>query len=353
MSSMDAKYTEDTIEDVTGVRSSNNARCTEKETTNALRNRISVVSSNKETQEIETISEAKRKANGICRASVVWKIIKYAIFITCFSFLFKQSMDFCNYYLTYPVTTSIVVRNSKIIQKPAVTICNHNPFRRSTFCADYPEYCEKPNKLDEFCQKHPHFCKGNVSNLMMPNLYYHTEEDDRRRIDELIYESYFNFSHEKPFIEVCMRWRQSFKPVLIDDPVLSEHGARFAKCYSANLHLLSNEYPETKEVVHSEEFDLEDEIIFCFDLNVREDDMFYPWAENYVTFSIHSPFVPPNLFYDGITLQEGYAYVVSFSLEEEHLQPAPYPTNCTDYVALWEKNNKTGPRSQEVSKFST
>ncbi|GIY03594.1 uncharacterized protein CDAR_425861 [Caerostris darwini] len=332
--------------------SNKDEKCTEKETTNAPRNSISEVSSNNEKSEIETISEASRKASGICTASVVWKIIKYAIFLACFSFLFQQSVDFCNYYLTYPVTTSIVVRNSRIAKKPAITICNHNPFRRSTFCADYPDYCEKPNRLEEFCRKHPHFCKTNVSNLMIPKLHYHTTESENSRIDKLIYESYFNLSQETPsFIESCRR-TQSVKPVLIYDPVLERHQANFVKCYSVNLHLLDNEYPETQEVVPSDDFDMSEEIIFCFDLKAREDDIFYPWTKNYLTFTIHSPFVPPNLFHEGIKLQEGYAYVVSVSLEEEHLQPAPYPTNCTDYVALGEKNNKAGPRSQEVRKFS-
>ncbi|GFT37766.1 hypothetical protein NPIL_414161, partial [Nephila pilipes] len=34
--------------------------------------------------------------------------------------------------------------------------------------------------------------------------------------------------------------------------------------------------------------------------------------------------------------------------EEEHLLESPYQTNCTDYEDLWEKNNKSGPRSQEM-----
>ncbi|GFT29294.1 uncharacterized protein NPIL_583871 [Nephila pilipes] len=36
--------------------------------------------------------------------------------------------------------------------------------------------------------------------------------------------------------------------------------------------------------------------------------------------------------------------------EEERLLPSPYQTNCTDYEDLWKKNNKTGPRSQEMCK---
>ncbi|GIY03586.1 uncharacterized protein CDAR_425821 [Caerostris darwini] len=184
--------------------------------------------------------------------------------------------------------------------------------------------------------------------ICIPKLNYHTERSSRS-IDELIYESYFNLSQEKPpFIRSDSRWSESIKPVLVFDPVLEMHRAPYVKCFSSNLHLLDNENSETQEVVPSEDFDVEDEIIFRCDLNVREDDIFYPWAENYVSFSIHSPFVPPNPFYEGNSLQEGYAYIVSVNLEEEHLQPAPYPTDCTDYIALWEKNNKTGPRSQEM-----
>ncbi|GIY95611.1 hypothetical protein CEXT_335431 [Caerostris extrusa] len=212
-----------------------------KETPNALRNSVSEVSSNNEKSEIETVSEASRKARGIFKASVVCKIIKYAIFLTCFSFLFQQSMDFYYYYVTYPITTSIVVRNSKIVKKPAITICNHNPYQN----------------------------------------YIITQKGSMLSIDELIYESYFNLSQDSPpFIESNSRWTESMQPVLIFDPMLEMHKASYVKCFSSNLHLLDNEYPETQE-------------------------------------------------------------------EEEHLQPAPYPTDCTDYVALWEKNNKTGPRSQE------
>ncbi|KAF8778719.1 hypothetical protein HNY73_015415 [Argiope bruennichi] len=35
-------------------------------------------------------------------------------------------------------------------------------------------------------------------------------------------------------------------------------------------------------------------------------------------------------------------------MNEEKLLPHPFPTNCTDYEALWEKNNRTGPRSKEM-----
>ncbi|GFU02671.1 hypothetical protein NPIL_649471 [Nephila pilipes] len=34
--------------------------------------------------------------------------------------------------------------------------------------------------------------------------------------------------------------------------------------------------------------------------------------------------------------------------EEQHLLGSPYQPDCTDYENLWKKNNKSGPRSEEV-----
>ncbi|GIY09472.1 uncharacterized protein CEXT_54431 [Caerostris extrusa] len=72
------------------------------------------------------------------------------------------------------------------------------------------------------------------------------------------------------------------------------------------------------------------------------------WADSQVYLSIHSPVVPSNPFMYGKPLRTGYQYDVYVRLEEEHLLPPPYPTNCTDYDAIWRMNNKTGPRSQEM-----
>ncbi|GBO05094.1 hypothetical protein AVEN_249602-1 [Araneus ventricosus] len=83
---------------------------------------------------------------------------------------------------------------------------------------------------------------------------------------------------------------------------------------------------------------------------MRKDDIFFPWTGNQIFLSIHSPFVPVNPLLEGNHLKSGYEYNIYVRLDEEHLQPHPYETNCTDYDALWRKNNKTGPRSQEMCK---
>ncbi|GIY74839.1 uncharacterized protein CDAR_227831 [Caerostris darwini] len=69
---------------------------------------------------------------------------------------------------------------------------------------------------------------------------------------------------------------------------------------------------------------------------------------SHIFLSIHSSVIPENPLTMGKALRLGYQYKVSFRLEEEHLLPLPYATNCTDYDALWRQNGKTGPRSQQM-----
>ncbi|GIY54180.1 uncharacterized protein CEXT_466981, partial [Caerostris extrusa] len=85
-------------------------------------------------------------------------------------------------------------------------------------------------------------------------------------------------------------------------------------------------------------------------LHVEPEETFHPWGEPGVMFTIHSPFVAVNPFLKGNVLRPGSFYNIHVRLEEEHLLPHPYKTNCTDYESLWKSNNRTGPRSQQVCK---
>ncbi|GFU29472.1 uncharacterized protein NPIL_147261, partial [Nephila pilipes] len=81
---------------------------------------------------------------------------------------------------------------------------------------------------------------------------------------------------------------------------------------------------------------------------IRGEESINPRKGSGIFLSVHSPFVPVNPFEEGEFLQKGHIYYLDIQMEEEHLLESPYQTNCTDYVYIWEKNNKTGPRSQEM-----
>ncbi|PRD27793.1 UNVERIFIED_CONTAM: hypothetical protein NCL1_34368 [Trichonephila clavipes] len=67
-----------------------------------------------------------------------------------------------------------------------------------------------------------------------------------------------------------------------------------------------------------------------------------------VSFSVHSPFVFDNSSFFKDNLNLGSSYDMKIRLEEEHFLPYPFHTDCMDYEALWEANDRKGPRSQYV-----
>ncbi|KAF8778458.1 hypothetical protein HNY73_015179 [Argiope bruennichi] len=91
------------------------------------------------------------------------------------------------------------------------------------------------------------------------------------------------------------------------------------------------------------------ESIHVFKIEVNKSETIYPWKIPQIALAIHSPFVPVHPLWEGIPLKQGHDYIINLRLEEEHLLPFPYDTNCTDYDALWRRNNKSGPRSQEAT----
>ncbi|GFR16983.1 uncharacterized protein TNCT_67421 [Trichonephila clavata] len=128
--------------------------------------------------------------------------------------------------------------------------------------------------------------------------------------------------------------------------VLEHITHNYVKCYSSNFHFYDKNEPETIKMDPS--IDSAVKQLYEFSAEIAEEESFYPWITTQVYFFIHSPFTSVNPFQKGIALKSGYQYNIDIKLEEEHLLPYPYHTDCTNYEALWIKNNKTGPRSQQM-----
>ncbi|GFQ66989.1 uncharacterized protein TNCT_216301 [Trichonephila clavata] len=119
-------------------------------------------------------------------------------------------------------------------------------------------------------------------------------------------------------------------------------------CYSSNLHLDDEAEPE-KWDINSSPREVRNMIdYFTLQMPNNEDFLFESFPK--LVFSVHSPFVRDNPHILQNELKFGHSYEINVHLKEEHLLQHPYPTDCADYDDLWRKNNKTGPRSQEVCK---
>ncbi|GIY47997.1 uncharacterized protein CDAR_387471 [Caerostris darwini] len=269
-----------------------------------------------------------------------WRVFKCAVFITCFTIFFYQSLGFYSSYYRYPTTINIAVEPATDFKFPAITFCHNNVLRRSKFCLNHTDFCQAPKHLPDFCRKHPHFCSENNSSLVIPKLGYHAEKS--KRVLRYVRRSFQTFDADDfsyvPFNLSNGEWKMTL--------VVDQKRNGLTICYSKNLHLYSNKEPETRDLVS--EAILEKEVtLFYTNFKVLVSETFYPWDTPELLFYIHSPFDPITLL-QGKTLRPGFQYSINVDLEEEHLLESPYPTNCANYSASWIASNKTGPRSQEM-----
>ncbi|GFT54692.1 uncharacterized protein TNCV_958761 [Trichonephila clavipes] len=64
---------------------------------------------------------------------------------------------------------------------------------------------------------------------------------------------------------------------------------------------------------------------------------------------IHNRRAIINPFSEGSSLQSGAQYNVYVSQTTKERLPAPYDTDCVDYLAMWRENNGTGPLDHMAS----
>ncbi|GIY40396.1 uncharacterized protein CEXT_523751 [Caerostris extrusa] len=215
---------------------------------------------------------------------------------------------------------------------------------RSDFCSRYPDLCQTPNKLQEFCAKHYHFCDGeDDTDLKIPKLgYYANNSKEVRKIAQQIL---FNDITDLPS-QFCDRNNMSLCSN-VTVTFIQSGVSEYLKCFSENLYLYNvEEEPTTKEL---DVTSFSGYIIYRYGLNLTHQQLFYPWDTPQIYFALHSPFNPINAVFEGIPIKPGFDYTIQIYRKEDHILPSPYKTNCTDYRESWKNNNKTRATSLETN----
>ncbi|GFT75332.1 uncharacterized protein NPIL_16491 [Nephila pilipes] len=287
--------------------------------------------------------DERRNEEMFPKRGAMWNFLKGIVLILCISCFSYQSTNFCILYFSYPTTLSLALTKPEVIIKPAFTFCSSGGVNRTYFCTEYPHLCIKPSNMTQFCENFPFNCICDVSNLMIPKFededYYNKEILEALR--RIILSSRISPNEGNPW---SLNVRSHSE--LTTNPIYLRQAGLYTMCFSSNLHLDDNAEPD------SWNFNLSrrepHKFINFFYLHLPRNESFFYMKLPVVLFSVHSPFIQDNPFIMDNELKLGHEYEVKVRLEEEHLLPHPFPTNCTDYDDLWRKNNKTGPRSQEV-----
>ncbi|GFY49914.1 uncharacterized protein TNIN_406291, partial [Trichonephila inaurata madagascariensis] len=85
------------------------------------------------------------------------------------------------------------------------------------------------------------------------------------------------------------------------------------------------------------------------DLNTQAEEYTMSSVPVMIQIKIHDRRALVNPFSDGFSLEGGMQYTAYVSMQTQELLPAPYDTDCVDYLEMWKENNGTGVLNHLVS----
>ncbi|GBM82432.1 hypothetical protein AVEN_229475-1 [Araneus ventricosus] len=253
----------------------------------------------------EETLKAKEKTDSRCIRvkTITWKIFKSIVFIICVILLVIQSVEFYYIYSEYPtnMVQKFVFMNE--VKLPAVTLCFKYTVSTTQFCYDNPNWCERPENLEEFCEKHRFHCEEDASNLTIPIFHYYGYY-------ELFLGERANYLFNDTSINPHLYWSMSGN--VLETRTFIKSGDFIYTCYSRNLHLYqSGSKPETMEVELNEVTRYID-----FELDLHPIELYDPSGNPQVFLGIHSPFVPSNPILHGEAIRSGYTYRIEVQLKD-------------------------------------
>ncbi|XP_054717486.1 uncharacterized protein LOC129226882 [Uloborus diversus] len=265
--------------------------------------------------------------------SLTKTLVKITVFALCLIGFIYQTWDFLALYLSYPTVVNVLVNNPFEIVQPAITLCNRNRQRRRVICEKKESKCSFEENAKEFCEKYPRYCPGRKSPFT--GVYNGTLIQDKFSWAEALKEA-----HNDTIVEMCFKVvegkRVPCERTLRRVPVVTSSGEP-NMCYTIESQW---EEPDAKPEIYPNTFNFD---VYLF--TQPEEYMIYT-EPILIQGAVHDRRRLISPYAKGYSFQGGVEYEAYVSMTEKQMLPAPYDTNCTDYVKLWKENGGTGPLNE-------
>ncbi|XP_054706563.1 acid-sensing ion channel 4-A-like [Uloborus diversus] len=247
-----------------------------------------------------------------------------------------QSILFFEMYSKHPSMLQLDVDQPQEVDLPAFTVCNLNEVRASEFCRYYPQKCGNSKTVPDFCTRYVEYCKLQNGPKMVPIIFL--EEFNLTRYEQQ------TFGHQwEDLVVSCVveidgnEQNCPGEPILV--PALSHSIQIPFNCFMMfSLYGQPDAVPE--KVPRS--------AVIRLHLNVEVGE-YHPYhLTRGSQISIHSPYHVPSPMSGGQLLNMGNIYRIYLRLAQQNLLPAPYSSNCTDYMSQWHANGGKGPITQKM-----
>nr|QZK27840.1 amiloride-sensitive cation channel [Cupiennius salei] len=288
------------------------------------------------------------------RQAVVLKILRVLFVLSCLGGFLYQTFQFLFLYWTYPTVVDIQQIEPTYLEMPSFTICNSLGYNFTHMCRGFNVSLCLPSALTrfaakKFCKRFPEICfDGDIPGEIQPitfsklmNEVELTSEDHKKLRVNL--EDYMQCKIEFAGEESKCDLESIMGPLYSKEDlpqycfaIYSKWGqpnkkkALIPKGATMHFHFVLNstqrEDPE----------DPDEDSMPAYNLPSNPS----------VQIAVHSPYTLPSPYEDGMSYIGGKAYELRLKMNERHLLPSPYQTNCTDYMKNWEARGGRGPVNQ-------
>ncbi|GBN35062.1 hypothetical protein AVEN_6555-1, partial [Araneus ventricosus] len=278
------------------------------------------------------------------------KKLKLILITVCFWSFLYHIYSYLQFYWTYPVVVDIQTTAPDEFPVPAFTFCNNNGIKPDKFC-DMGARCWHSMFLrtQKVCKRWPTICErlGNIMPRDFRAVQYHglmiNKDFSPTDLHEL----------KKPlddFFKCKIVASDGERNCKTDDVLIGSYHSTsgfFSICYTINSRW-SQANKTLEKIRRSDKIEIE----FYVDQNDRNANVsldtevrpMWNYPESVVVklvFHNNHVSISPNS--NGVDLLGGRRYKINLQQEEMHLLPAPYQTNCTDYMSEWWNRGGIGP----------
>ncbi|KAG8198522.1 hypothetical protein JTE90_017387 [Oedothorax gibbosus] len=260
---------------------------------------------------------------GPCR-----RALKALVLVVCVCGFLYQTSEFLRMYLEYPTMVDMLVENPDSVPLPAIGFCNRNRMRRTVMCTIEQNVCEW-NQSD-FCSLYPKYCmkyKPPVKAMPDPRMYVQSNRTF----------AYINLVGQRKgdLVTMCSILTETGKPCtnLVSEPAVNREGYPNTCFTVESLWGQPDAQPRSIPVTGQVSVQLK--------LHPEEYVDYFEMIQAHVL--VHDPRALANPIREGISLEPGKMYNIYVSQTVTERLPAPYRTNCTDYLKLWRENGGHGP----------
>ncbi|KAG8196485.1 hypothetical protein JTE90_012302 [Oedothorax gibbosus] len=271
------------------------------------------------------------------------KLVRALVFVMCLVGFVYQSLEFMNIYWRYETVIDVKVESPRVIDMPALTVCNYNGIMNSKVCID-PDRCS--NMTDEnteefWCKCFPRYCDWGRNLPLVPMPSFVSETLWHLTLEEMA--PYLQTWEE--MLAYCTLVMADKERLVYNCPQENTLSIRCPTDQPLNMNVCFTLFSNIGQPGKKPK-----QVLSTGFMNLVLEPLTYEYPAYLIResmeVSFHSPRGIISPYENGFTMTTASKNIYHLKKTVKHLLPPPYETNCFDYISAWEARGGWGPTTE-------